>query len=199
MTNVSFGALHCGIKLRLERQLRAGSGHLTESPRSTSGRKYLLHFGIRCPLPPLCYWTSMLKEAVLTERDNLYASSLTTAPFTGSTQYKARDCPGRKCVEITMKQSTVSNILMGMANAPASGSLQQKPQSKKDKLIILLSKPKGARISSLCKTLNWQNHTVWAAISRLRSRGFAITTVKSTKDGVTIYKIANKPAGGIQT
>lgn len=117
------------------------------------------------------YWRSVI---------HLYASNITAAPLAGSTQYKARDCPGRKRVEINMKQSTVSNIHMGMADAPASGSLRQRPKSKKEKLIILLSKPKDARISSLSKTLNWQNHTVRATTSRLRSRVFAITTAKST-------------------
>ena len=98
-----------------------------------------------------------------------------------------------------MKQSTVSNIHKDTARAPASGSLRQQPKSKKDKLVILLSKPKGARISLLCKTLGWQNQTVRAAISGLRSKGFVIATSKLAKDGVTIYKIANKPAEGIQT
>jgi hypothetical protein len=98
-----------------------------------------------------------------------------------------------------MKQSTVSNILKDAAKTPAPGSLQQRPKSKKDKLVILLSKPKGARISSLCKTLGWQNHTMRAAISGLRSKGFVIATSKSAKDDVTIYKVANKPAEGIQT
>jgi len=102
-------------------------------------------------------------------------------------------------VDIRMKQSTVSNIPKVATKIPLSGSAPRRPESKNTQLVNLLSKPKGAWITSLCKTLDWQTHTVRAAISRLRAKGYVIETSKATKDGVTIYKIIGKPAEGIQT
>lgn len=87
------------------------------------------------------------------------------------------------------------------ANTPptASGSLapdtssRNKTRAKKGRLIQLLSNPKGARVLSLCKSLDWQKHTVRAAVSELRTAGYLIETYASSKDGVTVYKIKGKP------
>jgi len=98
-----------------------------------------------------------------------------------------------------MKQSTVSIEPKVASNIPLSGSAPRRPKSKNTQLVNLLSKPKEARITSLCKALNWQPHTVRSAISGLRAKGFVIATSKSTKDDVTIYKIIGKPAEGAAT
>jgi hypothetical protein len=66
-------------------------------------------------------------------------------------------------------------------------------ESKKIQLIGLLSKPNGARASVLGERLQWQAHTVRAALSGLRKQGFEITTSKAAKTGETVYAITGGP------
>ncbi|MEO9825386.1 MAG: DUF3489 domain-containing protein [Paracoccaceae bacterium] len=47
--------------------------------------------------------------------------------------------------------------------------------SKKARLVGLLGRPRGATIGQLQKALDWQPHTIRAAISRLRKDGAEIT------------------------
>lgn len=62
-------------------------------------------------------------------------------------------------------------------------------QTKKARLIVLLKTRKGARTPTICKSLGWQKHTVRAALSGLRKEGHLVVTSKSTRDGVTVYRI----------
>ncbi len=66
-----------------------------------------------------------------------------------------------------------------------------KPSSKQVKLVEQLSRPKGARIRDLVSLLGWQPHTVRAALSGLRQRGYAVARSKN-EQGETIYR-ANPP------
>jgi len=74
---------------------------------------------------------------------------------------------------------------------PNSGKAGAK--SKQDQLIAFLSKPNGARISVIIERLGWQAHTVRAAVSGLRKRGFEIATSKSAKTGEIVYAIKARP------
>ena len=76
----------------------------------------------------------------------------------------------------------------------SSPSIKAKPKTKKEQLIVLLSKPSGVRVSLLVERLGWQAHTVRAALSGLRKRGFEISTSKSAKSGETVYAITGQPA-----
>lgn len=79
---------------------------------------------------------------------------------------------------------------------PAIGDQNGKAarKSKKDQLIGLLTKPNGARVSVLIERLQWQGHTVRAALSGLRKQGFEIATSKTAKTGETVYAITIQPA-----
>ncbi len=72
---------------------------------------------------------------------------------------------------------------------PAARAGKKKNKTKKDRLISLLSKPKGARVSVLCKALGWQKHTVRAALSGLRKQGAAIKTSRSAKGDEAVYSL----------
>ena len=70
--------------------------------------------------------------------------------------------------------------------------------SKQAQLVALLSRKGGARVSLICERLGWQAHTVRAAVSGLRKKGFGIETAKATApknaktssgSGETIYAI----------
>jgi len=73
----------------------------------------------------------------------------------------------------------------GKARHPQSSS---KPASKHDKLMRLLSRVKGCGIDQLVEGLDWQPHTIRAAISRLRKGGLEVETSKS-RQGKTTYRI----------
>jgi len=60
--------------------------------------------------------------------------------------------------------------------------------TKQALLIDLLKRKKGATIEAIVETLDWQPHTVRAALTRLRQQGFWIERVR--KDGVSRYRIA---------
>ena len=90
------------------------------------------------------------------------------------------------------------NALPGAATAIASkrkrGATSAKSgnkgtKNKQDQLVALLSKPNGVRIAVISDRLGWQAHTVRAAISSLRKRGYEIVTSKSQKTGETVYAI----------
>lgn len=63
-----------------------------------------------------------------------------------------------------------------------------KPGSKLASLVIAL-KGKGTTIARLSVTLDWQPHTVRAAMTRLRQRGYVITRTQSKKTGVSVFKL----------
>jgi hypothetical protein len=69
----------------------------------------------------------------------------------------------------------------GAVEAPRDGT-------KGAKLVSLLSGQKGATIDTLVKKLGWQPHTVRAAMTGLRERGYTIERDKRA-DGTTVYRI----------
>lgn len=77
--------------------------------------------------------------------------------------------------------------------ATPAGASKLGTKSKQDQLIALLSKPNGTRISIIIERLGWQAHTVRAAVSGLRKRGFEIATSKSAKTGEIVYAIKARP------
>lgn len=77
-------------------------------------------------------------------------------------------------------------------NSARVSPTKQTGKSKKDQLIGLLSKPKGARVSVIVEKLGWQSHTVRTALSGLRKQDFEIKTSRSPKTGETIYTLLPK-------
>lgn len=61
--------------------------------------------------------------------------------------------------------------------------------NKSDQLVAMLKKPNGTRVSLIGEKLSWQAHTVRAAISGLRKKGFEVSRTKAKTTGETIYAI----------
>ncbi|MEM6900894.1 MAG: DUF3489 domain-containing protein [Pseudomonadota bacterium] len=55
--------------------------------------------------------------------------------------------------------------------------------------LVRLLKGKGSGIDTLSTKLGWQPHTVRAAITGLRQRGYVVVTKKSQKTGLSIYRL----------
>jgi len=67
-----------------------------------------------------------------------------------------------------------------IANAPRAGT-------KLARLAALISTGDGATIHDLIAALNWQAHTIRAALTRLRQRGLTIER-RADEDGVSRYR-----------
>lgn len=67
-----------------------------------------------------------------------------------------------------------------------------KPGTKQARLVDLLSRPWGMGITDLSRLLGWQPHTVRAALSGLRKKGYAVTGTKD-ENGTIVYR-ATPPA-----
>ena len=61
--------------------------------------------------------------------------------------------------------------------------------TKKAQLVKMLSTKSGADLASLGKSLEWQPHTIRAAISRLRKDGMTVLTSQPAKGGALRYRI----------
>jgi len=79
----------------------------------------------------------------------------------------------------------------------ASGTTKQKTntskQTKKARLIALLSRKNGTNVPSLSTTLDWLPNTTRAALSGLRKAGYEIKSVKPGNDKPTRYWIDGVP------
>lgn len=67
-----------------------------------------------------------------------------------------------------------------------------RPGTKQARLVDCLSRPWGASIADLRHQLGWQAHTVRAALTGLRKKGYAVTSAKD-ESGITVYR-ASPPA-----
>lgn len=71
-------------------------------------------------------------------------------------------------------------------------STKSKPQTKSAKVIALLSRTKGATLAEICKTTEWQKHSVRAFLTGLRKKGFVLAREQRGDDG-TAYRITQSP------
>lgn len=76
----------------------------------------------------------------------------------------------------------------------SNNTLNPPREGSKLALLIQSTKGKGASLEVLSDQLGWQPHTVRAAITRLRQRGFSIACKKPKKAGVSIYQLSKPPA-----
>ena len=70
--------------------------------------------------------------------------------------------------------------------------IKQKPQPPKSgtKLAMLLDALKSeVSLDQLASALNWQHHTVRAALSRLRQRGYVINRLVDETSKTSVYRL----------
>jgi hypothetical protein len=71
--------------------------------------------------------------------------------------------------------------------------LRSTPTTKKQQLIGLLSGAKPLTAVKVGRTLDWQPHTVRAAITGLRKAGFVIDSKRGSDGSATCYQIVSQP------
>ena len=64
-----------------------------------------------------------------------------------------------------------------------------KPDSKLALLMQRLAGP-GANMPDLVAALGWQAHTIRAAITGLRKRGFEVERIEAKDSGISVYRLA---------
>ena len=65
-----------------------------------------------------------------------------------------------------------------------------KPQTKSDRVIALLGRPKGASLDEICKATSWQPHSARAFLTGLRKKGLVLAREQGADEG-TVYRITS--------
>jgi len=71
-------------------------------------------------------------------------------------------------------------------------SIKQPRKGSKLAVLVTALGGRGSSLEKLCAKLGWQPHTVRAAMTRLRQRGYVITRAKSSKTGLSIFKVSEE-------
>ena len=66
-----------------------------------------------------------------------------------------------------------------------------RPGTKQAALMSLLERPEGATIAQMCTKSGWQAHSVRAALTGFRKRGFAIARDRNGEDTI-VYRISSR-------
>lgn len=75
--------------------------------------------------------------------------------------------------------------------------MTQPPRTKRAELIRLLRRKSGAELKAITRQLEWQPHSVRAAISGLRKIGYTVERTDSSRPGGnTRYRLTGAPASG---
>lgn len=90
---------------------------------------------------------------------------------------------------VKAKATTVSQT--ALPTLPPSTTEPKAPSGKLATLLDRIAQPIGATIDQLADATGWQAHTIRAAFSRLRQRGFPITLVTDA-GGRKAYRLDSK-------
>ena len=85
---------------------------------------------------------------------------------------------------MTVKNKTIRKKI-------ATPQKKKTSKSERTKSVIILDRikrPKGACLADLRKATGWQDHSIRAAISRIKKKGYQLTREKSTK-GISRYHV----------
>ncbi|GEP06691.1 DUF3489 domain-containing protein [Methylobacterium oxalidis] len=93
----------------------------------------------------------------------------------------------------------IADISDGEATPDAIGQGQSEPApapaepaawTKVARLLALLRREDGADLAALAAATGWQSHTVRAALTGLRHKGYVLSRDKRAGDGVSLYRVA---------
>lgn len=94
------------------------------------------------------------------------------------TELQKAERPSRRVAKGSAKEQGPASI-----TAPRSGT-------KIDHVIKMLSRPEGAALEAIIKATGWLPHTTYAALTRLRKRGYALERSRNDEVGLSIYRLA---------
>jgi Protein of unknown function (DUF3489) len=105
-----------------------------------------------------------------------------------STEAKSSKRPGRAKRSGAKKTAAVS------AKATKASPDRAKPDSKQDKIVALLQRPKGATLDALVKETQWQKHSVRGFLAGTVRKKLKLPLLPEKIDGVRTYRISTAKA-----
>jgi Protein of unknown function (DUF3489) len=105
-----------------------------------------------------------------------------------ATEAKSIERPNRAKQSGTKKTAAVS------AKAPKAPSDRAKPNSKRDRIVALLQRPKGATLDALVKETQWQKHSVRGFLAGTVRKKLKLPLLSEKIDGVRAYRIGRGKA-----
>ncbi len=70
--------------------------------------------------------------------------------------------------------------------------------SKLDQVLVMLSAGSGATAAELVSATGWLDHSMRAALTGLRRRGYELSLTRGERDGASVYRIAAQSGGEAQ-
>jgi hypothetical protein len=108
-----------------------------------------------------------------------------------STKDKSNERAGR------VSRSSAKSIGAVSSNATKSSLVGDKRDSKQDKIVALLKRPKGATLDALVKETQWQRHSVRGFLAGTVRKKLKLPLLSEKIDGVRNYRIG--PAKAAKT
>ena len=88
------------------------------------------------------------------------------------------------------KRQGVAKKAIGVsAKATQSSSNRPRPDSKQDRVVVLLRRPEGATLDLLVKETDWQKHSVRGFLAGTVRKKLGLSLLSEKIDGVRIYRI----------
>jgi len=104
-----------------------------------------------------------------------------------STEAKSSERPGRAKRSGTKKTAVSANATEASAN-------RANPDSKQDRIVALLQRPKGATLDALVKETQWQKHSVRGFLAGTVRKKLKLPLLSEKIDGVRTYRIGTGKA-----
>lgn len=79
-----------------------------------------------------------------------------------------------------------------MSSKTQQKNAKARQNTKKALILTLLRRKSGASVAQIAKVTSWQNHTIRAALTRLRQEGIEID--RETVKGISRYRVAPEQA-----
>jgi hypothetical protein len=129
-----------------------------------------------------------IQDVVEAPDNNAAADPGEVAAADVSTEAKPSKRPGRAKRSDAKKTTAVS------ARATKASSDQVKPDSKQDRIVALLQRPKGATLDALVKETQWQKHSVRGFLAGTVRKKLKLPLLSEKIDGVRTYRIGTANA-----
>jgi hypothetical protein len=92
------------------------------------------------------------------------------------------------------KRARTKKIAAVSAKATKASPNRAKPDSKQDKIVALLQRPKGATLDALVKETQWQKHSVRGFLAGTVRKKLKLALLSEKIDGVRTYRIGTGKA-----
>jgi hypothetical protein len=123
------------------------------------------------------------------ESDQAYSLKLSAA---GAKAIATNEEPGGKAVPVSSAQEPLPDAMdSSEASGQAADASKAPPRvgSKLDSVMTLLRRPEGATIDALTKATGWLPHTMRAAITGVRKRGYSVVLDRGA-EGASVYRLS---------